>query len=374
MKRMSKLWISVKVYKDKWTSTWVPVSIWDIETNEVCIDRYLRNGDTIKFQWKCFEWMQADAYIKVCVNDKQVREWYISKFSPLSEKLWEAVICWTDIRGWLNISEKKRFIRQPYWFEWAWWFYQDALQSIIEDLNSQQSKENWCLEIPESDWTRYIFSRDIWDSLHDVFNDTANALWLERTIVPWVDDNWEPCCNVRFSDCLWIDKSVDWINYEEVTFDWKRRGSNDVNEIKLVNKTQRKNEVMATWTIWESNATIFVDDWAWCIVWWAKCEFWMVWSLAELESLALEKLNEVNVEKKVFKVWIEKNAVNGDVWDKLRLLITNAWKLDFDDTVTVVRKTTKYKNQEREEVVYIWDPEIYLPTRSQILDSLWLVG
>ena len=364
MTHMSSRNIIAKIYENKRVDKSLnPLDIIDLCNESVCIDFYLKNSHTAKFLIDCSKFLEEDAYIQICENNKQVFEWLVISYNPSTRYKWKAEIVLESIKWRLEnrdrvTIENHNFVDIPFW---------QAIQEIFDSISFWQSKESRCVDslndfnvsIEISRWTNIITAIEtiLWDS------------WYERDIRTWKNPNtWDDCCLINIQECLWIDRTIWWTNYVEVLYDEKSTDWNSINDISLIWKAKRKNQVIATATINGEEEIVIVDDWWWCIVWTDNYSTEAI-DFADLSTQANERLLEVNTNKRVYKIWTEVDAIDANIWDKVRLLIS--WtKFDYDWPVTVLRKTVCYIWWKRKELVYIWDPSVDIPTRRQVLNKL----
>lgn len=364
MTPMSSLWLSIKVYQDKRSDFDCPLDTLVLDTFEVCIDSYIDAWNEAKFMVECSQYIEEDVYIRICEWDSVVFEWNVIEFKPWTTCLWYANITLWDSRFFL--TEKDRSISQDYSFVDS--SIDDVLTQLFSGLSQWQFKENRCITTPNDVTITEDYSCG--QQIGSILEDISNKTWYKRDILPSVDENGQRCCNIIFDECLWIDRTKNDLNYTEIVFDGKITQWNTVSKVDLIWRSRRKNQVIAKAEIWWTQQVVVIDDWEWCIVGTEVFETDAV-DLADLQQQAEEKLIDVNQNKRVYKVWVEQDAVDANVWDKLRLLVTRSqcW-IDVDTTVTVLRKTVCYKWGVRTETVYVWDPSIKVPTRRQVLDNL----
>lgn len=360
---MPSINISAKIYENKRVDRGLPpLDVLNLCDEAVCVDYYLKNWNQAKFLMDCSSFLEEDAYIQVCDNDIVVFDWLVTWYKPSTKFRDKVEVTIDSVRGWLETKPRKttqdlNFVNTP---------FGDAIQQLFDSISAGQWLERRCVDSPNDFnvtleircWTNVV------KAIEDILWDSEYQRGMERG----QDINtWEDCCIIRVAECMGTDRT-QWTEYEEVTYDNKATSWNTINDIELVWKAKRKNQVIATADIWWNEQKIVVDDWAWYIVWTDEYETEAT-SIADLTAQAEARLEEVNVNKRVYKIWVEINAIDADIWDKIRLLITGT-KFDFDWPVTVLRKTVCYVWWIRQETVYIWDPSVDIPTRRQVIDKL----
>lgn len=310
--------------------------------SEIKIDEDLSSFDIAIFQLPVSSLVEEYNKIELYeVNnwiDTLIFSWYIYKVQPIRRQFWlYNVTC----------RSEKALLQERNLLSWYWTLVK-PLSNIIQELLSWYNAlwENWQVQCDIN--VSIIYSAYLNDSIYDILDDFAkkyNAVWK---VQKWV---------ILFSETLWIDRSVDWPYYQELSYDNNQPWSANIADVSVDSDATRKNIVIAKdyywwWQVDTSNVSIDGK------VYWVKCEdiFTAIANTIQMQEAVTNLLAKINRKQRTYSFTAEQNTINANVGDRVRIVIENT-NSDFDINwdILVLKKSTTYTNATKMSSYTTWE-------------------
>lgn len=300
----------------------------------VTINEDISTYETCSFQVPIQDWIQEDIAVELYEtswsSDVLVFRWYVYKVSPVWKNWWVINI---ECNGEKAMMERRLNLG-------IWFAYGTTHDVVIQGLLDQYIpyNENWGLQVDDSIAITMQFEEG--DNLYDIFDEIANNLNKQRTIKNGV---------VIMKDRIWKDLTgrpwSEW--YQEITFDGRQpNAAANITNVKVEGIANRANLLKVKWYTWQ---VVTVQDYVDVLygVWFqsSRAINWPIPSQLFLDTAANELLQKMNKPQRTFSVEVENNTMNADVWDQVRLSISNTNDFfDFEGYVFVTNKSIVYTN------------------------------
>ena len=265
-------------------------------------------------------------------QDVGLFEGYIDELSPWLDLLEITAKDFKDLMQKKLTTQSYNFVSKT---------LQEIVESIVSDWNSTYS-ENWTVN---SNFTLTI-SKDIkqGDNFYDIFNELSET-FLWAWTVKWNE--------IFFSEIIWEDKT-SWSSFTEIIYNKNEPVENNLSDIKVVNYGTISNIIY--WTDW-TNVSVKTNP----------ISIANFWPLSEYRNFREGNLSDdtqkyldiKSEEQLIYDISPDVNAIDVDLWDKIKLRIENVSEyLDIEWDVIVNTKETTFEWNTK--IIKVWLSKIYV--------------
>jgi len=200
-----------------------------------------------------------------------------------------------------------------------------TISFILTDLFSDWNTFTWETYTFETDISQTV-TKDFkeWDSFFNILDELAELTWAVWNML----EN-----KIYFKIMLWEDRT-SWDNFLSLKYNRQMTKANNILEPIMESNWVVSNIII--WKSWSTKQTV-KDTWS-IATYWALVEFisFREWDLTTQVNQALDLQKQ---EQRLYKIDLETNKVNANLWDKLKLSIEECDEYrDFTWDVTVNTK------------------------------------
>lgn len=269
-------------------------------------------------------------------QDNVIFQWFIQDMNVNSTSIW------LTLRSQKALFERKGILSDKT-------YSNKTISFILDDLFSDWNTFTWETYTYETDISQ-IITKDFkeWDSFFNILDELSELTWAVWNIL----EN-----KVYFKTELWEDRTT-WDNFLSLKYNRQIPKANNILE-----PIMQSNWVLANIIIWKSWATKqTVKDTNSIATYWALAEFisFREWDLTNQVNQALDLKKQ---EQRLYKIDLETNKVNANIWEKLVLSIENTDEYrNFTWDVTVQTKELTLVNWTK--FVKLWVSDVIVITDS----------
>lgn len=293
--------------------------------SKVVIEEQLKGYWTCEFTMPIVEGVEEDVVVEIYEiwnSDTLIFRWYIHQIKPIWQQFWLMEVVLIQEKAVMQ----RRHALSDRSFSNQW--FSTVLTTLLDDFDTYG--ESWSINTDISS----NISQEVlkWESYYDLFDELAEEFEARRWIHDWV---------LYFKQSYWEDRS-DWQNYQEVIYDHNNPSSANISNIELVGIAKK-----ATVLIWKDKSGNFNTNTGNYseTLYWTHVEYFRDGNLAEKTAKKAEQLSK---KQRSYKVTVDQNSINADVWDTIRLTVSNTNSFfDIDASVTVSKKKITVENSQK---------------------------
>lgn len=294
------------------------------------ITENLKSFDEAKIDIAYIDWMLEYNKIQIVDdNDQLVFDWIIYQLEPRFDR---PELLLATLRSNKFIFHKRQVLvdYSPVSVD-----IKTILQHMLTEYNAY-----WESRVLDSDITRDItIEMKVGDSFFDTLDELADQCECFWDII------WS---TLVFKGMLWIDRSLDTPNYQQIIYDGSAISGTNVLNISAKRIAERSNLVV--W-ISKDNTKQILNNITDGFIYWVSKESFRDWDLMSKTQQLLDKVDSYQL---YYSISAQSGSIIADKWDKLFMRIEN-WIPIFNisSAVRVISKKTTYDKWEKIEEITV---------------------